>query len=538
MKICAIIPTHNHSAVLANVIAELHNNGLDVFVIDDGSKEPHKSAIAALQNVNLFRFETNQGKGVAVLKGFELAYLAGYSHAIQVDADGQHDLSVIPQMLKLARENPTTLISGQPIYDDSIPKSRKIGRWLTHVWVWVETLSFRIKDSMCGFRVYPLKEVIELMESEPIGKRMDFDTDIMVRLFWRGTDVIMLPVEVTYPPENTSNFDVLHDNIRITKMHTRLVFTMLARLPSILKHRPRKAAHWARIGEVGAYWGLKTLAITYKLIGRIGCQTLMAPVVFYFYVKNKKQRDASRLFLSRTLGRKATFWEGYKHFLSFAVQVMNGFIVWTGNIPRDRLEAINEQIIIDLNDSNQGAIIIISHIGNAEIARALYNKNVRQRLLMMRHTKNSENFNRLMREFHPEAGLNTIQVTEIGPETIINVKDRVENGAWVAIAGDRVPVTGSQHNLRLPFLGSDAPFAQGPWIMASLLECPVYTLFCLQVDEHYELQMEKMADKITLPRGNREEALREYMSRYVSRLEEYAKNYPFQWFNFYDFWEE
>jgi hypothetical protein len=127
-----------------------------------------------------------------------------------------------------------------------VPWGRKIGRWVTHVWVWVETLSLQIADSMCGYRVYPLAAVRDLLGREKIGLRMDFDTDIMVRLFWAGTPVCGLPVRVTYPAGNISNFDILRDNWRISRMHARLVFSMLVRFPLILARRPRSCREEVR----------------------------------------------------------------------------------------------------------------------------------------------------------------------------------------------------------------------------------------------------------------------------------------------------
>ncbi len=125
----------------------------------------------------------NSGKGAAVIAGIQHAAKLGFSHAIQVDADGQHALEDIPKFLALATHYPDSVISGQPIYDNSIPKSRLYGRWITHIWVWIETLSFSIKDSMCGFRVYPINPVLRVCAQTELGHRMDFDTEIMVRLY-------------------------------------------------------------------------------------------------------------------------------------------------------------------------------------------------------------------------------------------------------------------------------------------------------------------------------------------------------------------
>ncbi len=241
-RVCAIVPSHNHWKMVGAVVGRLRAAGLPVFLIDDCSEELARTVLAGLHDeaggINVVRLESNQGKGGAVIAGFRMALAAGFTHAVQVDADGQHDLDALADLLALSDRYPTALISGRPVYDGTVPLGRKFGRWLTHIWVWIETLSLNIADSMCGFRAYPLAPVAALLARDRLGRRMEFDTEIMVRLFWSGTPVVMLPVKVVYPPGNMSNFDLLADNWRITKMHTRLVIAMLLHLPSILLNRP------------------------------------------------------------------------------------------------------------------------------------------------------------------------------------------------------------------------------------------------------------------------------------------------------------
>ena len=239
---CCIIPSRNHHLAIRQVIEGARAAGLHVFLLDDASEDPAHAVLAAqaASDVQVTRLEQRHGKGAAVMLGFHQAASAGFTHAVQVDADGQHDLSRLRDLVSLAREGPEALISGAARYDASVPKARRWGRYLTHFWVWVETLSFAISDSMCGFRVYPLEPTLRLIHRERIGSFMDFDTEIMVRLFWQGTPVRMLPVDVVYPADNTSNFDMLRDNWRITKMHTRLTLGMLPRAPVLLWRRLRR----------------------------------------------------------------------------------------------------------------------------------------------------------------------------------------------------------------------------------------------------------------------------------------------------------
>jgi predicted LPLAT superfamily acyltransferase len=543
MKICAVIPTHNHYERLAVITKGLAKVGLPSFIIDDGSTEPARTELAAMQNkldgIVVHRLESNQGKGAAVMEGFRLASAEGYTHTLQIDADGQHDLDALPRILELARAYPYAVISGQPIYDSSAPHARRIGRWVTHIWVWIETLSLRITDSMCGFRIYPLASVQTLLTSEAIGKHMEFDTEILVRLFWRGVAPVMMPVKVIYPIDNNSNFKLGHDNWRIAKMHTRLFFTMLMRLHIILSHRPPPlvpSSHWADLGERGALWGLRFCTNVYRLVGRGGCQIFMAPIVLYFYLSGMAQREASRDFLTRVLKRPPTFRERFHTYMNFAMRALDSFAAWTGRLPPDAVEPTDPVEMASITDDLRGGLFIVSHLGNAEVARAMLDKKTRERVTILVHTRHAENYNRIMQKFNPDVAVNVLQVTEIGPETIIDLQQRVERGEWIVVAGDRVPVLSRERFVFVPFWGALAAFPCGPWVLGGLLGCPVYLLFCLKNGERYRFTLERFNDTIVLPRLAREETIKAYAARYALRLECYSAQEPFQWYNFYDFW--
>jgi glycosyltransferase involved in cell wall biosynthesis len=239
MRVCCVIPVYNHGAAIGAVVAAVRAHGLPCLLVDDGSDADCASVLDALviadpANVSLCRLPENQGKGGAMIAGFRQAGAMDYTHALQIDADGQHDTHDIPTFLILAANHPNHLIAGCPIYDESVPKARLYGRYATHIWVWINTLSFALVDSMCGFRVYPLAPTVKLINDVPIGKRMDFDTEIAVRLMWRGMQVINQPTRVSYPTDGVSHFDLWRDNVLISWMHTRLFFGMLLRLPVLL----------------------------------------------------------------------------------------------------------------------------------------------------------------------------------------------------------------------------------------------------------------------------------------------------------------
>ena len=237
---CAVIPVYNHEAAVPAVVDALLAAGLPCVLVDDASSPACAAVLEHLalgDNIFLIRLAVNQGKGGAVMAGLREASRLGFTHALQVDADGQHDLRDVATFMQVSQQNPEALICGYPQYDASVPKGRLYARYLTHVWVWINSLSLQIPDSMCGFRVYPLAPSLALINSVKLGKRMDFDPEILVRLAWRNQPMRWLPTKVHYPLDGLSHFRLFHDNALISGMHTKLFFGMLLRLPSILWRR-------------------------------------------------------------------------------------------------------------------------------------------------------------------------------------------------------------------------------------------------------------------------------------------------------------
>ncbi|MFL0809876.1 MAG: glycosyltransferase family 2 protein [Agarilytica sp.] len=235
-KPCAIIPIYNHCLKIEEIVDYFCAQALPCFLLDDGSNKECAEVLKKLGHLNgveLIRWDENRGKGAVVCDGLKRVYESGFTHALQIDADGQHDLNDIEAMLALAQAFPEDVVSAARPYSE-MPKSRRQGRKITDFWVWVNTLSGSIKDSMCGFRVYPLPNTYKLLSASNIGRRMDFDTDILVRLYWQGVNVQHVPTSIRYDENNTSHFKMLADNVRISKMHTRLFFGMLIRAPQLI----------------------------------------------------------------------------------------------------------------------------------------------------------------------------------------------------------------------------------------------------------------------------------------------------------------
>jgi glycosyltransferase involved in cell wall biosynthesis len=218
-----LVPIYNHFKQFNLFYKELPYN-IPIIVVDDGSEGEEALNILEICEQNglrCIRQEINQGKGKAVMLGLQAAIQAGYTHALQIDADGQHAAKDIEKFFALARFNPEAIINGTPIYNQSVPKSRLQGRKITNFWVKLETLSFQIKDAMCGYRVYPLAQIKPLL-SKLYFWRMGFDIEIIVKSYWRGIKIISLDTAVNYPQSGISHFRILKDNLFISILHTYL----------------------------------------------------------------------------------------------------------------------------------------------------------------------------------------------------------------------------------------------------------------------------------------------------------------------------
>lgn len=226
MKIVGLVPTYDNPETIRAVVERVRAHGLDVIVVDDGSAPPGRRAceqIAAEGLATVLHLPANAGKGAACKRGFRAAVERGYTHAFQIDADGQHDAQQIPAFVAAARAHPDAVVLAYPEYDESAPRARRIARWVTDFWVAVEVGGRgKIRDAMIGFRVYPLAATAPL---EHVGDGMDFDVEVAVELVRRGSPAVNLPVGVRYLSRDeggVSHFRPFRDNLRFSWMHCKL----------------------------------------------------------------------------------------------------------------------------------------------------------------------------------------------------------------------------------------------------------------------------------------------------------------------------
>ena len=576
-----IIPCRNHGLTVEKVLEGLEPLGLPVIVVDDGSDAVTREALDELAprcpEMALLRHEVNRGKGAALTTGLHYAEKEGYTHALQVDADGQHDLADAPTLLESAKRDPNALWSARPLYDESVPKKRLIGRYVTHVWVWIETLSFEIVDSMCGYRVYPIASTLAILKTKHVGQFMDFDTEIMVRLYWKGLRVRFVPSRVIYPEDGYSNFRMWEDNVRISKMHTRLCIESPLWWPARVKRLFRreaiqemqtasptetpqttmtanereKATHWMNVKERRGFSGMKLLWKLYRWGGRPLFAVIGWPVTGVFYLTGTAAKKASEKFLTRVneertrRGLPTETLSGLTHFRAFTMSMLDRLAAWVGDLTLwkdvDFADDESRKLLCEPPADGRGKLVLVSHLGVAEATRALAQHDRAVPVWALVYDEHAPRFKAMLEDVAPDASRHIIAVNHLGVDTAARLEEAIARGEWVAIAADRTPNDQSSRGSRTAtasFLGHDAPFPVGPFVLANLLKCDVVTLFAVRVGDKLLISCRPFASEIQLPRKTRDEALAQYASQWAKTLEDQAVAHPYQWFNFYDFWHE
>ena len=242
-----LIPSYNTGPQVVETVRAARAQWNPVWVVTDGSSDGTPEVLCQMAEsdpgLRVFSLPVNQGKGAAVLHGLLQAQAAGFTHALTMDSDGQHPAALIPAFIQASIQRPDTMVLGQPVFVASAPLLRVRGRRISNGWTQLETLWAGIADSLYGFRVYPVADLIAVMRHQPWMRRFDFDTEAVVRLAWRGIKPINLPAPVKYltaEEGGVSHFHYGRDNLLLTWMHLRLVAEFLLRLPMLLWRRARR----------------------------------------------------------------------------------------------------------------------------------------------------------------------------------------------------------------------------------------------------------------------------------------------------------
>lgn len=302
-------------------------------------------------------------------------------------------------------------------------------------------------------------------------------------------------------------------------------------------------SHWSEKKEAGSLLGLKVLFVTYRLFGRLFFRFLLLPVMLYFFLFKTAARRASLDFLARaTVNRDWSVWrrghQSFMHFMTYGELLLDKLAIW--------FDCLDTEFVIHGFDpldkliaEGEGAVLLVAHMGNVDISMALAERWERAQVNALVHTAHAEKFNRMVSEVSGKRAINLIQVTDISPATAMMLSDRLSAGELLAIAGDRTAVgEGARNERRLSanFLGRAADFPLGPFMLAALLRRPVFFLCCVKTGNRYDIHLQPLADRLVMKRGQREASLQPYVQQFADMLGAFARQFPLQWGNFYDFW--
>ena len=271
--------------------------------------------------------------------------------------------------------------------------------------------------------------------------------------------------------------------------------------------------HWADHKERGSFWLMKFTAFGIKLLGRRLLTPVLYGIVLYFFVFGRRARHSIRDYqqhLADWSGQSSlrpTQWRIFGQFMAFADALLDKLDMWNGRLKFEDIEIVDPARLRDQLRGERGQMLVGAHLGNLEVCRALAELGEKVTMNVLVHTRHAERFNRLLGEAGATS-LRLIQVSELNPAVMLQLSQRLENGEWLAIAGDRVPLHGGR-NVQVNFLGHPAPFPQGPWLLAGLLKCPVNLLFCLKHEGRYRVTLEPFADAVQWRRSDREQVIAE-----------------------------
>lgn len=298
--------------------------------------------------------------------------------------------------------------------------------------------------------------------------------------------------------------------------------------------------HWARIGESSFVLGMRILFWLNRVGGRWLFRLTLYPVILWYVLTKPTARAASRDYLARLhafsggTSPAPGFRNVFRHLMAFGETLLDKLRAWGGERGwQVRFEGAEHMEA--LVRTQRGAVVVIAHMGNLEAARvmgALHGL----RINAMVHTRHAERFNALLASLNPDSGLSLLQVGALDPGIAMQLSAKIEAGEFVMIAGDRVPLDDSRATIRLPFLGAEADFPIGPYVLAGLLHCPLLCLLTSQREGVHHFSISVLADEVRLDRRDRIGSIRPLAEQYVARLATECQAAPLQWFNFFPFW--
>src|SRR5689334_844547 len=291
---------------------------------------------------------------------------------------------------------------------------------------------------------------------------------------------------------------------------------------------------WTALPERGTPTALRLIHWTARIFGRSVARLLLLPTTLYFVLSGRALRRGSYEYLTRVRARPAHWWHVFRHLYYFAATILDRVYLLTGEFDRFDIKFHHRELLHRLVENGQGCILLGSHLGSFEVLRALGVTRAEYPLKVLMDVVHNENLTRFLDALNPEIA-DTVIVPD-RPDTLLRVKESLDAGFLVGTLGDRPTSDGK--TAQCQFLGAPATFPVGAIVIAAMMHCPVILFFGIyRGGNRYEIYFEKFADEIALNREHRAEDIQYWTQRYVNRLEHYTRLAPYNWFNFYRFWD-
>lgn len=305
----------------------------------------------------------------------------------------------------------------------------------------------------------------------------------------------------------------------------------------------RHIQKWNSIKERGGMFPLMFVLAFYRIGGRWLCRIMMYFIITWYWVFSRTVRETSLEYLQHLYAfskddslfkQPPTLKHTYAHLMTFGECILDKMEGWLGKISDQVLDLHGHEHFRAHYD--KGAILVVSHFGNIELLRAIKSE-TKQKINVLVYQKHATQFNQFLKRINENSDVNLISVDELGLETALILQEKLDHGEWIIIAADRTPVQSDRIQM-IDFLGQPAAWPEGAWLLANLLKAPVLAVFCYRVGISVQVHIHAIAEQLHFPRSSRKEAIQKVMKTYVALVEQHCIHAPYQWFNFYHFWNK
>lgn len=303
--------------------------------------------------------------------------------------------------------------------------------------------------------------------------------------------------------------------------------------------------HWARMRESGTLFGMRILYRLNQMFGRRAFTFILCFVSAYFVLTRAEYRRSSRDYLNTHFAFFPHQWpqppglaSTFNHFRAFGEATMDKALAWSSSVGEDIFHVVDRGAIDDILSDERGQLIIGTHLGNLEYCRGFMRDNNNKVINILTYDRHSANFARGMESLNPASRLNIYQVDEMDVSMILTLKARIDDGEWLFIAGDRIPVDGHLRTVNVNFMDRVTALPMGPYLLANTLGCPVKLMFAYRQKQKITVDLVAFTDRLILTRKNRNEQIQQFAQRFATELQQQCEAVPYQWFNFYDFWAQ